>query len=1038
MIDNNTYKTIEKFRGYRGAYHRYLYKDVVALPCEMSEVSAPQDTPECREKFSSAMPTTGWKQINMGDTWGGDFCYGWFRAEYEVTKEDANKKLLILPTTGGSESLLFINGKPCGLFDVCSDVAGNSPRLHDVQPLAKSWKAGDRFEIVIESYAGHPAPGTMPNEDYDFNPQNFYPRNTVRTFHSIKIVEYDDVVREFLMNHMLVCQLFETLPRDGRQAGEIANVMREVFAILPQRPWELEEDFHDTLAQATDILKKITMQKTDEGERIGYVGVIGHSHLDTAWQWPVRETLHKAARTFSNALRMMEFYPDYKFIQSSVLYIDWMKEHYPDIYEEIKSRTAEGRWGPNGGAWVEFDNNIPGGEFIIRQFLRGQRYTKEHLGYLSNCFWEPDTFGYTGALPQILKGCGIDYFLTTKLSWNESNKFPHDSFVWRGIDGSEVLTHFNLTHCPVDPGSVWNAVHTIRHKDVTDMKLLAYGYGDGGGGPSYSMQEYAERVKDMAGLPKTEVTTVSDFMKRLEDTAENLPVFSGELYLELHRGTLTQMHDIKRSNRMLEKAIHNLELFNVIAGRQDSVELKEAIDVLLLNQFHDILPGTCIEDVHKVAVYQNYKAVDTLNNELKSECADGIQGYTLFNTLSWERNGQITVDDLGHEPENCVVQRYVDFNGNKKLAFSGVSVKPLSVSELHFGEEKQAECPFTVEGDMITTPFAKITLHNGMITSYICNSGFEAVRNQDKPFNTLYCGEDVPTVWDNWDIDYDQSVKMKPITNVVSSEVVSIGALQLRIRVTKKFGLNSVIMQDIVFYADTPRIDFETVVDWHEKHTLLKAGFDVKVSAETARFETQFGNIKRPTHENYGTDKTQFEVCNHKWTDLSDSRFGVAILNDCKYGVSVSGSDIRLTLHKGGCRPDKRGDEGRHEFTYSLLVHEEAFSTKAVIRPAYELNYPILAEVGESKTTCGSLCTVDCENVIIETVKHAENQDGVIVRLYETEGSHAICNLQTSMSVSGVYEADMLESEKAKLTMEDNSVQLVFHPFEIKTIKFKK
>lgn len=751
----------------------------------------------------------------------------------------------------------------------------------------------------------------------------------------------------------------------------------------------------------------------------------------------MRETLHKAARTFSNALRLMEYYPNYKFIQSSVLYIDWMKKHYPDIYEGMRKRIQEGRWEPNGGAWVEFDNNIPGGEFIIRQFLRGQRYTKEHFDSLSDCFWEPDTFGYTAALPQILKGCGIDYFLTTKLSWNESNKFPHDSFVWRGIDGTEVLTHFNLTHCPVDVASTWKALRSISHKDVTDMKLVAYGYGDGGGGPSYSMQEYAERVKDLAGIPKTEVTTVSDFMKRLERTIKNPPIFVGELYLELHRGTLTQMHDIKKSNRMLEKAIRQLELLNVMAGAEDSEMLKEAIDVLLLNQFHDIAPGTCIEDAHKVAVYQNYKAVDELKSESEALLSDGSENITLLNTLSWERNAQIIMDDNGAVPNGCKIQRYEDIDGQKKLAFSGISLQPMSAITVLSGTESEAECPFVIDGKYITTPFATVKISDGMITSYVCKNGFEIVRDSHKPFNTLYCGEDIPAVWDNWDIDYDQKVKMKPITDVVSCEIVSMGPLQLRLRVVKKFGISSVIAQDIVFYADSPRIDFETVVDWNEKHTLLKAGFDVNVLSDTARFETQFGHVKRVTHENYGTDKTQFEVCNHKWTDLSDNRFGVAILNDCKYGISVKESDMRLTLMKGGCRPDPRADKGRHSFTYSLLVHESAFSTEAVIRPAYELNYPIVCGLGQTELPNESLFTVDCEHVIVETVKNAEDKDGVIVRLYETEGSHAKCNLCTSLTTSNVYETDMLEYEKTPLSVVDKQIHLTFRPFEIKTIKLQ-
>ena len=1038
MIDRNTYKTIEKFKGCGEAYKRYLYRSIAELKCEISEIPAPPDDPESREKFSAAAPEGGWRGISAGEKWGDDFCYAWFRTEYTASEGDEKRELLILPDTGAAESLLFINGKPSGIFDVCGGIIGNSPRLHEVQPLCRGIRAGDRFEILIEGYAGHPSPGTMPYEDFDNDNNNFYPRDTVRVFGGVKIVCCDKAVAEFIISHRLLCQLFENLPEASRAYAETVNAMCDVFAVLPQRPWETDGDFHAALNQATEIIKKITERRWSEGGRIGYIGLIGHSHLDTAWQWPVRETLHKAARTFSNALRLMEYYPDYKFIQSSVLYIDWMRKYYPDIYEGIKQRTAEGRWEPNGGAWVEFDNNIPGGEFIIRQFLRGQRYTKENLGYTADCFWEPDTFGYSAALPQILKGCGIKYFLTTKLSWNESNKFPHDTFLWRGIDGTEVLTHFNITHSYADAAALINAEKSICHKDVTDMKLLSYGFGDGGGGPSFSMQEYAERVKDMACLPEARVTTVSGFMRRLEKTAKNPPVFSGELYLELHRGTLTQMHDIKKSNRLLEKGIRQIELLEVMAGREHSGTVMEALDTLLVNQFHDILPGTCIEDAHKVAIYQNYRAADRVKAEAERLLSGEGSCMTLFNSLSWERSGQITAEDSGFVPDGCVIQRYADIDGNKKMAFSGAVLEPMSVKTLAAGKEKAAECPFSIEGERIVTPFAEVTLKDGTIISYITPDGFEAVRDGASPFNTLYCGEDIPAVWDNWDIDYDQSVKMKPVTETVSSEIVSAGALQLRIRVKKRFGAGSLLTQDIVFYSDTPRIDFETTVDWNEKHTLLKAGFDVNVLSDTARFETQFGNLKRPTHENYGTDKSQFEVCCHKWADLSDSRFGAAVLNDCKYGISVRGSDMRLTLLKGGCRPDVRGDKGRHSFTYSLLIHNSAFSAVSVIRPAYELNYPVMTAAGKTLLSELPLFTVDCDNVIIETVKNAEDKDGVIVRLYEAEGTHAAARLACRGAFGRAFETDMLEREVTELAGDGGSVTLKFRPFEIKTVKFAK
>ena len=1033
-----TIKTIDKVKRLYGEYRKFLYNKVLELPCEIAEIPAPESNPEARSKFQSEMPKNGWRKAETGDKWGEEFSYAWVRSKYTVGSEFEGKKLLLKPNIGLVEGLLFLNGKASGIFDVCPDIPSDF-RLHEVQPLTLDAKTGETYDIAIECYAGHRILGTRPYENGEVDKWSFYPASSVRTFNSLDIVLCDETVAEFLNLHRIVTQIFDCYEENTAMHSAAANAFCEIYKILPLLPAEVTYDWHPALEKANEILRSVTERKTAEGEEFGYVGLIGHSHLDTAWLWPVRETLHKAARTFSNALRLMEYYPDYHFIQSSVIYIDWMKKYYPDIYENIKKRTAEGRWEPNGGAWVECDNNIPSGEYIIRQFLLGQRYTKENLGYMADCFWQPDTFGYSAAIPQILKKCGINYFLTTKLSWNEANTFPHDSFIWKGIDGTEMLTHFNITHVWPDVNGIKNnVINKIKHPEVSNMKLLSYGFGDGGGGPSYSMLESEKIVKDMVGMPKLESTTVSEFMKRLENTAKNLPVFSGELYLELHRGTLTQMHEIKRTNRELEKAIHNFELLSVMTDSADEELRSRTLKTLLTNQFHDVLPGTCIADAHAVAIYENKKAIEELTNSMNNlfEGAESVK--SICNTLSFERKDQIIFKNTSFIPENAVVQEYTDVYGDKCTAVSGITLSAFSFSTVKSGTPKSADIPFKVEGNLISTPFADITMENGRFVSYKTKCGQEVVSDSNIPLNTFYFGEDIPLIWDNWDIDYDQYQKMSPIPQCISSEVVSIGALQLRIRVMYKFG-DSKLSQDIVFYSDNPRIDFESVVDWNSPHSLLKVGFKVNVLSNDARFETQFGNIKRPTHENYGTDKTQFEVCNHKWTDLSDTRFGVAILNDCKYGISVNGNDMRLTLHRGGCRPDPSGDKGIHKFTYSLLVHETAFSTESVIKPAYELNYPALVFDGIADCeNLSSLMSVDSENVIIETVKPAEDGNGFIVRAYETEGSYTLCNLTFDSAIKSVFETDMLEYNDEPINTENNSAQLCFKPFEIKTLRFVK
>ncbi|MBQ7248041.1 MAG: alpha-mannosidase [Lachnospiraceae bacterium] len=1043
-------KTIDKVKRLYGEYSRFLYKKVTSLTCEIAEVPAPAPDPKSRSHFMTGTPETGWRGIADGDTWGEEFSYAWIRSCFTAGAELEGKALYLRPDVGLAEGLLFINEKASGIFDKCSDIPSDF-RLHEAQPLALAAKAGETYRIAIECYAGHRVLGTAPGSDGTVDKWSFYPAEFNRTFHSLDVVLRDETVARFLTLHRTVTQIIDCFEEYTPAHAAAVNAFCGIFRILPQFPRETKADWHPALERAVEILQKVMDSRESESGSFGYVGLIGHSHLDTAWLWPVRETLHKAARTFSNALRLMEIYPDYHFIQSSVLYIDWMKQYYPDIYEGIKKRTAEGRWEPNGGAWVECDNNMPGGEYLIRQFLTGQRYLKENLGYTADCFWQPDTFGYSAAIPQILRGCGIRYFLTTKLSWNEANDFPHDSFIWEGLDGSRVLTHFNITHVWPDVHDIKNAVRAIRHPQVTDMKLVSYGFGDGGGGPSRSMLESCGTVKDIPGMPRLEDTTVSAFMHRLEETAVNLPVFSGELYLELHRGTLTQMHEIKRTNRKLEEAIHNYEFLSVAAGRFDKELRDGALKTLLKNQFHDILPGTCIEDAHDVAIYENKKAISDLESGMvrifenaadsageESAADPACLVMSICNTLSFGRSDQVILKNTGFIPDACVIQKYTDIYGDQCTAVSGIALAAFSVSSVRAGTAREAGIPFSVDGNRISTPFADIVMDGGRITSYRTKSGREVVYDQECPLNTLYFGEDIPYVWDNWDIDYDQAQKMEPVSGCVSREVVSVGALQLRIRVKYSFGASS-MTQDIVFYSDEPRIDFESLVDWKSPHSLLKAGFKVNVRSDQARFETQFGNVKRPTHENYPTDKSRFEVCNHKWTDLSDTRFGVALLNDCKYGISVRGSDMRLTLHKGGCRPDTRGDAGIHRFTYSLLVHETPFESEAVIMPAYRLNYPVLAFEGSLPSQCeGHFLGVDAANIIIETVKPAEDGRGFIARLYEAEGSYTGCRLSYGPDIKAVSVTDMLEYGDTPLETKDGGIVLAFGPFEIKTLRFER
>lgn len=1040
MIDANKNKTLAKVERFRSSYDRYLFTAVDEVSMEM----LPTDDSYRQPPEDSC----AWQPAEKGAHWGGNYGYAWFRGSYTVPEKLAGHTLWLHSEAGESEALLFIDGTPKGLFDFAPDVGFPQNRLHKLQPLTDAALPGQSYEVALEAYAGHELCGTMPFDSVGNSTERPYPYNFNRTFNGVYVVEVDENIQAFLMGLDILFQMYRGLDDANYTKWQISNILEQLYALLPQMPWEHEkEEWYPLIAKARQIMAPVLEDKRAAGEKslFGSFGLIGHSHLDTAWMWPVRETKHKAARTFANALSVMDRYPDYTFVQSSVLHLDWMKKEYPAIFEGIRQRTAEGRWEPNGGSWVECDCNITGGELMVRQFVRGQRFLQENLHYQADAFWLPDTFGYSAAIPQILRGCGMKYFLTTKLSWNEANAFPYDTFVWKGIDGSEVLTHFNLTHCwPSPEALLHNARHTVRHKDDCDKKLLSYGFGDGGGGPSYSMAEMAKAVEGMRSLPQASHTTVSAFMQDIEAHAERLPVYDGELYLELHRGTLTQMHDIKRSNRKAEFALHNLELVNVhtaaVNGTPRAEETAELLDTVLLNQFHDILPGTTMADVHDLAMAENYAAVRRAQ-ELTAGMLTGEEApaLTVYNPQSFDWDTQFTAEDTGLVPANLPWQRYIALDGRACVAISGVMVPAfgsMCLPMVKADGQYDGRSPFRVEGGRVETPFAEVEFapDGGMVSFVDKTSRRQLVADPAHPLNTLLMGEDIPCVWDNWDVDYDQRVKMQPQNRVLSREVVSVGALQCRIRQTVALGRQSVLRQDVVFYADSPRVDFETVVDWQDTHSLLKVSFPVDIRANFARHEIQFGHVQRPTNENTPQNKSQFEVCNHKWTDLSENRYGVAVLNDCKYGVSVDGSDIRLTLLKGGCHPDPRGDVGKHTFTYALLPHAGGFCADTVVRGGYALNNPPLTVPGASRPL-PSLVHTDVSNVTVETVKFAEDGCGYILRLYETECSATPCRLTFGIPVEAVIQTDMLENNGQPLCVENDSVDMWLKPFEIRTLR---
>lgn len=971
-------------------------------------------------------------KASAGCEWGGEDTYYWMKAQYTVPEALDGRQIYLYPRVDFYEALFFKNKVPYGIFanKIIHVAHGN----HYSDLLENRARAGQTIDIALELYAGQYVRGTQPYENAPM-PSFRYENNGL----DICVKNYE--IQEIYFDLVTVNQLARTLPDSSFRKGEVVAALTEAHSLVLYSIEEADrEDFLNSLRKIKPILKRVLSVKADDSSPFG--ALIGHSHMDTAWLWHVGETVKKCARTYSNQLALMDEYPEHRFIQSSSCHSDFIRKYYPELFEKIKERVKEGRYEPNGGVWVECDCNITSGEAMIRQFLWGQRFTRKHFDYTSNCFWLPDTFGYSAAIPQIMKGCCVDYFLTTKISWNDTNEFPYDTFYWQGIDGTKVFSHFNTTHHFPDVENVAERFDNIKQKSVTNKRLLAYGYGDGGGGPMFEEIELSKRIENLSGLGKTRHMACGEFMKELEKEVKNPNVYRGELYLELHRGTLTNQHTIKRNNRKSEIALHDLELLTVSKALAedkpaDIAEINSLWETLLMNQFHDILPGTCINRAHVESRKQTSALLASAHEKIKRLTEAEDESFKTFtNTTSFDREDVIFAEYNGKIAKGDYKQQiYKNLDGKDILLIAGAKIPALSSLIIEFTEGKPSEgSAFKTEKNKLIKGDTTISFaQNGTIDSLTL--GEREVRGEGLPLNTFIMAEDLPLSWDNWDIDADIEPKFAPVSELLSRELISDGEVAYIVRSTYKISAKSTVTQDMIIFADSEEIRFDTVMDWQDNHRLLKACFDTTAFEDFARQEIQFGYAKRPTTRNNSIEQAKFEVLNHKYTDISESRFGVSVLNDCKYAITVNGGSMRLSLHKGGLRPDVEGDhDGLHRCVYSLLPHEGGFSAEAVTKPAYLLNYPILEAKG--KSSYDSLCCVSAENIIIETIKPCEDSErAFIARLYECEGTFTRCSASLCDKIIKAESTNMLEETLEPVAIDKAKLNLSFRPFEIKTLK---
>ncbi|THF87132.1 alpha-mannosidase [Deinococcus sp. KSM4-11] len=792
----------------------------------------------------------------------------------------------------------------------------------------------------------------------------------------------------------------------------------------------------------------------------GALALSGHAHLDLAWLWPFAETRRKGARTFETVLNLMDRYPDMTYNQSSAQLYAWIEEEHPELFARIAERVREGRWEPVGGMWVEPDAAMSGGESLARQLLYGQRYFQEKFGRRSTVAWLPDTFGFTGQLPQLLQQGGVSGFFTTKLSWNETTAFPHDLWWWEGIDGSRVLGHMfkNDIYGAEALGSYNGDIspeHLLRvsghdraaatpgWRGRAPETLFTYGLGDGAGGPSAPMLDRYERLREYPGMPRLRHARVDEFYAALP--SEGLPVWVGELYFQLHRGTLSSQGRTKRLHRQLEARLVEADVALALArwnGREDAgaqAGLERHWKTHLLHEFHDVLPGSSIREVYAEAEPTLMAALDGVTAARDQALQGEGEGVTVVNASLFPRPLQVIVPGAGFWEVDGAALPAQTVEGGTLLVSSTVSVPPLGSVTLTPGGASgsgtaSATLTETPEGTWLGNALLRVLLTpDGHLARLVTAAGRDALGPQG---HRLVAFRDLPRAWEAWDVNPDtQDAHLGTVLPGAQVNVLERGPLRVAVRVTRTWR-SSTITQTISVTAGSPRVDIHTHADWQERRTLLKAFVNVNARSDFATLETAFGAVRRPTHRNQLSDAATFEGGAHRFADLSEPGFGLALLNNGRYGHAAYGSELSLTLLRGPIYPDAHADLGEHEFTYSLLPHGGDW-TQDVVREAADLNSPLVVGAGSGGTPLpirlGGL------PVALGTLKPAEDGDGVILRFYEPHGARGEVQLFTPEGVT-VARVNLLEDDQGgvgTLTTADGGLRwtIPMRPFEVSSLR---
>jgi alpha-mannosidase len=945
-----------------------------------------------------------YRPVHIGERFGPVWATYWFRLRATVPAPWAGSRVDLIWVTGG-ESLLFIDGRRL------TGLVTGEGRARSVAPLLTEAKGGDLIEAEIEVAC---------NQDWGAGPYVPVPELPV-LLERAEIARFDAGAWRLLHDFRVLQELVEESGNglDPSWAGELLSELNRFCNV-----WDPGR--RDTWAPASAILGELLARRN--GTRTHEQFAIGHGHLDTAWLWPTAETYRKCQRTFATQVALLRQYPQHRFAASAAQHYAWVKQAAPDLFEQIREHVREGRWDVVGGSWVEPDCNLPSGESLVRQFLHGQRFFESEFGRRCRQFWNPDVFGYTNQLPQLMRGAGMTRFLTQKLSWNRFTTPPHHTFAWQGLDGSQVTTHFppsDTYAADVTIAELRAGAAAYKNHDTSRYSLLPFGYGDGGCGPTAEMVETILRAGDTQGLPRTRLATSDEFFDAVEADCPQLPVVVGELYLEFHRGTYTSQAAVKRDNRRCEALLHDAEFLSAAATRltgrpYPAEDLTELWRLLLVNQFHDILPGSSIGEVYQDTARQ-LGQVRRDADRLRVGAATAL----------------VAGDGVGMTPVNTIGTARAEVSELPDGELAYVQAPPYG-----FGRRAAPPHPVRVSGDgeswVLDNGLLRARLsRDGSVTS-LTLAGDDLTRAGGRevlaePANRFELYEDRPVRFDAWDVDPYHLETGRPCAGAVRARQGRVDPLRGELVFEYEIGAASRLTQTVRLDAGARRLEFHTRVSWHERHRMLKVAFPLAVHAERASYEMAFGHVERPTHYSTAADLAKYEVPGHRWADMSEHGFGVALLNDSKYGHSAYGNVLRLSLLRAPTSPDPQADQGEHRFSYALLPHEGGWRDAGVVAEAHAFNAPLLWVPG--RTPPRSLASVDTPHLVLDTVKRAEDGDALVLRLYETHGGRGTAHVRLGMPFGTARFANLLEDpgEPARI-IDDDTITVPYLPYQILTL----